>query len=111
MQMRLFDGPMARAARDTALAQVEDHASPAFLAAAEVALYVVAKRSPTLTTDDVWRELDGRNEPHEPRAMGPVMMRGKANGWIVPTPSVENSEMVDCHSRPKRVWQSLIWGS
>lgn len=109
-QLPLFDLPQARAARDEALDRVEEHASPAFLAAAEIALYLVASHQPTLTTDDVWRQMEGRSNPHERRAMGPVMMRGKANGWIEPTSQVENSEMVDCHSRPKRIWRSLVLG-
>jgi hypothetical protein len=104
-----FNPEAARAARDAAVERVEAHAEPDFMESALAAAYGVARQQAQFTTDDVWYRL-GVDAPqaHERRAMGPVMMRARALGYVRPTSGIEQSAMVACHGRPKRVWQSLI---
>jgi len=62
------------------------------------------------TTDDVWwwLELIGKHKTHDNRAMGAVMRKAQAEGWIEPTDRVIKSTRPVCHSRPIRVWKSKL---
>jgi hypothetical protein len=80
---------------------------------AEACLQRVARRQSSLTSDDVWEDLQrwGIHPPPEPRAMGAVMRHGESAGWIErtdatrvsPNPSTPN------HRRPQRVYQSTSY--
>src|SRR5215510_2922762 len=105
----LFDSVQAQAARDDALARVEAHAPANFMETALAVIRQIALRQQRLTTDDVWQRFRVLvAQPHERRAMGAAMVRAQTLGYIKPTKEIENSVMVACHRRPKRVWQSLV---
>lgn len=100
-------------ARDNAIARVEIN-SPAWRSFARRALRDAAVSNEDLTSDDVWRVLHMHKipGPSEPRAMGPVMLNGVRDRWIVTTNSVRISSdpASPNHKRPQRVYQSLITG-
>lgn len=107
-QPSLFDAPQAKAARDEAIDRVEQNAAETFKAAAERAILHVARSRNLLTTDDVWKLLHQweTTPPREARAMGAVMRRMGAEGWIEPTDEWRLSMRPACHRRPLRVWRS-----
>jgi hypothetical protein len=100
-----------RVARDEAIRRVEDH-SVVWRSFARLALRDVAVSTEYLTSDDLWHVLKQHRipPPIEPRAMGPVMLAGVREGWIIATSKVKIS--VDTaspnHNRPQRVYRSLI---
>jgi predicted neuraminidase len=96
----------ARAARDRALRIVEENADERWK---EQAIYVVeqlARHRPRLIADDVLRLV---GYPREPRALGPVMMRAKKEGWIEPLDQWIQNPEPQAHARPVRLWASLIY--
>lgn len=111
MTGNLFDREASNAARDDALERVEEHASPAWKQLAYEAGKWVARMRVDFTADDiVARMLDVNDElaiaVHEPRAMGAVMQKLKADGVIVPTDRFRNSERKSTHSSPRRIWKA-----
>jgi hypothetical protein len=72
----------------------------------------VAKRKPFLNTDDLehWRSTYYPNHTtHENRAIGPIMREAAKLGYCTPTLDwVESRQKVN-HSRPMRVWFSLVY--
>jgi hypothetical protein len=97
--------------RDEAMGRADDHASPTFKAAALQAIRYVALRREAMTTDPVWRVLQtwGVAMPHEPRALGPLMLSAVRYGWLRKTDRTRNSVLPDCHGRPKAVYVSLLY--
>lgn len=71
----------ARAARDVALDRVDD---PPWRAFADRAIAAVAARRNTVTSEDVWAELDrmGIPRPAEARCMGPAMVAAVKAGLL-----------------------------
>lgn len=102
-----------RKARDDAMAAVEVH-SAYWRPFAMKALHEAAVTRKELTSDDVWRILHRRKipSPGEPRAMGPVMVAGQKEGWIVQTDrtKISNDPSTPNHSRPQRVYISRVVG-
>lgn len=102
-----------RVARDEAIRRVEDH-SVIWRSFARLALRDAAVFDEYLTSDDVWHVLKMHHvpDPIEPRAMGPVMLAGVRDGWIVATDKVKISDdpASPNHNRPQRVYRSLIEG-
>jgi hypothetical protein len=102
-----------RVARDEAIRRVEDH-SIVWRSFARLALRDAAVFDEHLTSDDVWHVLHMHRvpDPIEPRAMGPVMLAGVRDGWIIATNKVEisNDPASPNHKRPQRVYRSLIVG-
>jgi hypothetical protein len=47
--------------------------------------------------------------PHEPRALGAMMVQASRDGIISATDRTRNSLRPVCHSNPKRVWKSNVW--
>lgn len=66
----------------------------------------------TFTTDAIWYVMD-RDHPkkstHEPRAMGAIMRDAAQRGWVRATARYAPSSRPECHSRPVRVWESLLY--
>jgi hypothetical protein len=92
--------------KQRAIRQVEDAASPDFLAAAEGIVRALAASGAEFTTDAVWDALPADCRTHEPRALGAVFNRlAKANVIrkvnCLPVPSVRP----ECHRCPKTVWR------
>lgn len=95
---------------DAALESVEEHADAEWKLAALEAVNLVARQTPDFTTDEVWRVLDRTDfRTHDNRAMGAIMRRAVAEGWVKSTPDYRESRRPECHKRPVKVWRSLIW--
>lgn len=106
-QASLFDGPAAIARRDEAIGRVQRHADPAWLLEARRVVGLLARELPELTTDDVWERLE--NKPHEPRALGAVMIWAHKAGFVARTDRTRNSLRPECHRRPLRLWASKLY--
>lgn len=107
----LFDPPAANAARDAAIAQVEQAADERWKALAMSAVKTIASQQASLTTDDVWEWLhrEGVTAPPEPRALGAIMKKAAGTKLIRSTMYTEQSARERCHARPLRVWTSLVY--
>jgi hypothetical protein len=101
-----FNFEAAVAARDEAIERVDENADPDWKEAAKLIVCDLARNKVRFTTDDVWRQLlnQGVMFPHEPRAMGGIMMGLARAGVIRRLDSQRKSEMVGCHCRPKQLW-------
>lgn len=106
-----FDALLAEQARDAAIERVDAHADPDWRDVAYRCVVNAARRLETLTTDDVIAELTHYPAitTHEPRALGPVMMRAARDNIIAATDRFIKSEAVSRHRAPKQVWRSLIY--
>lgn len=95
------------ALKEEAISRVEANASRAWLDEAWMSLRFMCSKFREVTSDLVWIDLHGRGipDPHEPRAMGPVMRRAVAEGLLRPTSTFEPSEMPQNHRRPVRVYE------
>jgi len=107
-QPQLFDWAAAQQAKQEALDRVADHADPSWIKVALTVVYDLCRYRETFTTDDVWCELERLKapEPHEPRALGAVMMRAKRRNWCFSTGQVTGSVRKQCHGRPIMVWRA-----
>lgn len=109
MNATLWDVQAGREARDEAVSRVEASSAP-WGALALLALERVAYRQPTVTSDDVWAELDaaGLPRPAEGRAMGPVMVRGTREKLIEPEGFTQGTNPRH-HADVMRVYRSLVY--
>jgi len=110
MATDVFDADASRAARENAIATVDDAADEEWKTAAIAAVKYVAERRAEFTTDAVWFILDRTavEKPAESRAMGAVMRHAASAGWCAVTNQTRKSVRVPCHRRPLQVWRSLI---
>lgn len=114
IKAKLFAGQpvTAEAARDEAIARVENNANQDWLDAFRRALERVARGRLHFNTDPVWEEFE-REYPqpkqHEPRAAGAVVVKAMRDGVISPTDMFWASNRKSCHKRPLRVYRSLIF--
>lgn len=106
-QRGLFDREASDAARDEAIGRVDRAADDDWKEEALSTVRSLARTRPFLTADDVWRIV---SEVREPRALGAVMTRARRKGWIEPTEDFEPTERVVAHSKPMRIWRSLLYG-
>lgn len=95
--------------RDQALVDVAVNADPDWWQHAVNIVQDVAATSFDFTTDDIWCELERLSiaTPHEPRAIGAVVVAVKRLGLIAPTNRYRPSSRPECHARPIRVWQAV----
>jgi hypothetical protein len=95
--------------RDQALVDVAVNADPDWWQNAVNIVRDIAATSFDFTTDDIWCELERRSiaTPHEPRAIGAVVVAVKRLGLIAPTNRYRPSNRPECHARPIRVWQAV----
>jgi hypothetical protein len=105
-----WSAPAGRAARDEAIARVDEHADLDWKQIAGRAVRAVCEQLDEFTTDDIWRclESDPDADTHEHRAMGAVMLRARRAGWCAPTGRVRQSDRVVAHRGPKAIWKSLL---
>lgn len=78
-----------------------------------VAIRSVARRMPKFTTDDIWRHLAAHNLSAftaigDRRRLGGLMLSAERLGLCKPIEEWRTSTSSVCHSRPKRVWVSLL---
>lgn len=95
-------------ARDHAIATVEAHANPEWIAYARWMVERVARANEFFISDAVWEA--GLPKVSESRALGPVMLWAQREGFIVPTNTTRPSAQPGCHKMPRRVWHSSIYG-
>jgi hypothetical protein len=109
-QLSLFDQIATIQARDEAINRVDEHADPIWKRAALMAIRSIAVDQDELTTDDVWQWLYDMaiEAPHEPRALGAMMIQASREGLISATDRVRKSLRPVCHANPKRVWMSNV---
>lgn len=115
--MTLWDPPdppsdlPGAAERDAGIVAAAIGADPEWARAALHAVAWVAERRERFTTDAVWGVLERFQvyPPREPRAMGPVIKRAQAEGWIDPTDEFRPSVRPVCHRQPIRVWRSSLY--
>lgn len=90
---------------DEAVERAGTNADPVWFGKAFDAVVHIARRNEFLTTDDVWARIPSTTEP---RALGAVMRLARDAGLILTTTEYTQSRRPECHSRPLRVWRSLI---
>lgn len=95
----------SEAAKERALHRVDDAADEDWKEVALEAVRQVALRRDRFVSDDVWKRLPPTREN---RALGPVLRRAAAEGWIIATGEFSLTEQVKRHRAPVRIWQSLI---
>ena len=103
----IWDLDAARDARDEAITNVSVTSVPWRTVAYE-ALLAVAAAQDTVTSDDVWKELERRDIPRPPegRAMGPVMMQGVRDEVITPDGYTQGADPRH-HADVMRVYRAL----
>lgn len=106
-----LDSVLADLARADALQRVDEHADPDWRDLAYRCVLAVARRLEHFTTDEVIDELSKHPDvtTHEPRALGPVMMRAARENIIAATDRFVKSNAVSRHRAPKQVWRSLVY--
>lgn len=106
-----LDSVLADLARADALQRVDEHADPDWRDLAYRCVLAVARRLDHFTTDEVIDELAQYPDitTHEPRALGPVMMRAARENVIAATDRFVKSNAVSRHRAPKQVWRSLVY--
>lgn len=95
-----------------ALEQVAKNANPVWMDFALACIYACAATRQRFTSDNVDELLDAvPNSPstHEKRALGPVFLSAKRQGWIVATNELKTSTREKLHNSPRRVWVSRIF--
>ena len=94
--------------RDQALVDVATNTNPTWAAETMLIIKQIATDTFDFTTDDIWRELATAPlpTPHEPRALGALMVAAHRAGLIAPTDRYRQSKRPECHARPIRVWQA-----
>ena len=117
----LFSQPprnACEAGKQDGMNRVETNAGQAWNQEARKGLKQIAKSNEYFTSDPLWDALEdqGIPEPENPRAMGPVMLRGQREGWMtkvgVPDETraaLEKSRRPQSHMRPCTVYRSLIF--
>lgn len=97
------------AARDAAVAQVEENANAEWKEAAYQTGIRIAREQDSLLSEDIWQALSDQGvHTHEPRAMGAIMKRLRRDQIIEATADFVISPSPLGHGRPSRVWKSLV---
>ncbi len=99
-----FDEALAR--RDAGIAAADEHADPDWKRLALDTLHAYLLAHPTMFVDDIWTDTD-LPRPRESRALGPVILTAKRNGWMARTNVYRPS--VASNLSPKPVWRSMIY--
>lgn len=94
----------ARAARDAALDQVDEHADQLWKDAAATAVRKLATLKAEFTADDVREAIPPEFTTHDTRALGPIFLAAARAGTIVRTERTVPSRYR--HATQMRVWRS-----
>lgn len=90
--------------------RAEESASEEWKAAAEKELRAICERLPEFTADHLSAVLAQKNiRTHNLDALGPMMRRGKRNGWCEPTGRVSIASRAKQHSCSRLIWKSLLF--
>ena len=71
-------------------------------------IHRTAETTAEFTTDAIWSQVTWRPRDLEERAMGPLMIQARKEGWIASTERYIRTERSEGHRNPKRVWRSLL---
>lgn len=94
---------------DEAILRGYDNATQDFKTLALKAVHDCALTMDVFTTDNVWSNLHASgNLTHDKRALGGVMRVAVSNGWIQATDQFQNSQRIEAHKNPKKVWRSRL---
>ena len=106
-----LNAKLGAALKAEALAEVEANANPYWNRLAYLCLGDIAEDNRFVVSDDVrvmmWDRFP-EITTHEPRAMGPVFLKGAAAEIIRKTGSTTNTEIPESHLSYRTVWESLI---
>jgi len=105
-----FSSRASSQARNEGINRAAENASEEWRAQAHSAVLFVAKRRSKFSTDAVWFVLRARKvmPPHEPRALGAIMLWAVAEGLCVSLWKYKRSVRVACHRRPVVTYKSLV---
>jgi hypothetical protein len=92
--------------RDDAMTRVEEHAAPDWKDEAFSVVIDLARTRRPFTADDVWERVGWA--PHEPRALGPIMMRALREGYIRPTGHWVACRRVSRHKTHVKEWIGIV---
>ena len=100
-----------RAEAQAAIDQADANAREGWREAARLALRYVALRQGTLTSAEIWDELDRQEVEltHDGRAMAGVMQWGAREGLIVRLNTTVQGKSRNRHVSDLRVWRSLVF--
>lgn len=100
-----------RQLRDEGIQQVEENANAEWTSLVLQVIRDLASQAATLTSDDVWEELQRypQVQTHQPSAMGAMFRRAFSAEIIATTDAFVISKRPTSHCRPIRVWESKIW--
>ena len=106
-ELQVNPDPWIAASEETrrAIKQVEENADEAWKEEALAAVRATCEALPEFISDDVWER--GLDSTREDRALGPVLMKAKKEGWCVKTDRLRPS--VRSHLSGKPVWRSLLY--
>ena len=100
---------LAHALADRGCQQSGDRAAEDWKESMQHAIYVIARRQPLLTSDDLWNEVGAAAvQEQNPSALGSVFRAAARDGLIRLTGDRQESLRPAHHRKPLRVWQSLI---
>lgn len=101
----------ARANKREGMERVERNTDKQWAAYAYQAVVVISKYRPEFTADPVWALLAQWEvpPPHEPRALGPVMLKAVRSGVCVKTDRTRRSVLPQRNMRPIAIYRSKIY--
>lgn len=105
----------AAQARDAAMDQAEEHATPAWKEAAKQAVYRVCMGRESFLVDDIWPEFErvegdfAYTGTRDKRAMGPVVVNCCKEGWCESTKTRLPSAIVSTHRGYRTLWNSKLY--
>lgn len=105
----------ATQARDAAMDQVEEHATPAWKEAAKQAVYRVCLGRASFLVDDVWPEFErvegefAYTGTRDKRAMGPMIIVCSKEGWCESSNTRMPSAIVGNHKNWRTLWKSKLY--
>lgn len=91
------------------ISQVDAAANEPWKIAVLETIRQVARSNSLFVADDVWDELSTEQQTRDLRALGPVMLNAKRQGWIEKTDDYKLSKLATSHRHPRPVWRSLIF--
>lgn len=104
--MNLLDIIAATETKNQAIQQVATNTNPQWAAQCRTIIQHIATTTDTFTTDDIWQALHDADlpTPHEPRAIGAILVGMASENLITATNIYRPSARPACHARPIRVW-------
>ena len=100
-----------QAAKEEAMTRVDEHADSTWKECADAAIWILAHSQMYVSSDEVsayvakrWPDV----HTHEPRALGPVMLRA-ARARLIEKHGFDYHPSASRHHAPAQVWKSLVF--